>query len=98
MHQQATRRRWAAAGLVVALTVGGRHLRPFAAQGTATRVSGAYTLTTVAAGLDHPWSLAFLPDGNMLVTERVGRLRVIRNGTLDPQPVAGVPAVYASGV
>jgi glucose/arabinose dehydrogenase len=45
----------------------------------------------VTKGLANPWSLAFLPGGEMLVTERSGRLRIIRNGTLDPQPVAGVP-------
>jgi glucose/arabinose dehydrogenase len=50
----------------------------------------------VATGLSHPWSLAFLPDGSMLVTERQGRLRVVRNGVLDPQAVAGVPAVRAA--
>ena len=49
----------------------------------------------VATGLSHPWSLAFLPDGDMLVTERAGRLRIVRNGVLDPQPIAGVPAVRA---
>jgi len=48
-------------------------------------------------GLEYPWSLAFLPDGGMLVTERFNRLRIIRNGVLDPQPVAGVPASYAAG-
>ena len=50
----------------------------------------------VVTGLAHPWSLAFLPDGSILVTERNGRLRVIRNGVLDPQPIAGVPAVRAA--
>ena len=54
----------------------------------------AYKLTTLAKGLDHPWSIAFLPDGSMLVTERAGRLRVLRNGVLDPTPIAGVPPVY----
>jgi glucose/arabinose dehydrogenase len=49
----------------------------------------------VARGLSHPWSLAFLPDGAMLVTEREGRLRIIRNGVLDPTPIAGVPRVFA---
>jgi glucose/arabinose dehydrogenase len=49
----------------------------------------------VVTGLSHPWSLAFLPDGSMLVTERAGRLRIIRDGALDPTPVAGVPAVRA---
>jgi aldose sugar dehydrogenase len=49
----------------------------------------------VTKGLSRPWSLAFLPDGGMLVTERAGRLRVIRNGVLDPQPITGVPKVHA---
>ncbi|AKH42933.1 glucose/arabinose dehydrogenase [Altererythrobacter atlanticus] len=48
--------------------------------------------------LDHPWSLAFLPDGGMLVTERPGRLRIIRDGQLDPQPIAGLPAIFAFGL
>ncbi len=52
-------------------------------------------VTAVATGLSHPWSLIFLPDPEtMLVTERSGRLRVIRRGVLDPKPVEGVPAVY----
>lgn len=55
-------------------------------------------VVVVARGLERPWSLAFLPDGTMLVTERVGRLRIIRNGVLDPQPVAGVPQVRAVGL
>ena len=60
-------------------------------------------VSAVATGLSHPWSLAFLPGpstalgagGDMLVTERSGKLRIIRNGTLDPAPIAGVPAVRA---
>lgn len=51
----------------------------------------------VAEGLVHPWGIAWLPDGAALVTERPGRLRLIRDGRLDPQPVAGVPAVLAEG-
>lgn len=54
-----------------------------------------FRLVTVAEGLSHPWNLAFLPDGNMLITERTGNLRVIRNGVLDPQPVSGVPQVHS---
>ena len=53
-------------------------------------------VTAVATGLSHPWSLIFLPESaaTMLVTERAGRLRVIRHGVLDPKPVEGVPTVY----
>jgi glucose/arabinose dehydrogenase len=54
-------------------------------------------VTSIAKGLDHPWSLAFLPDGRMLVTERPGRLRyVTREGALS-EPIAGVPRVHAEG-
>ena len=52
---------------------------------------------TIAEDLDYPWSLAFLPDGSMLVTERAGPLRVIRDGRLVKEPVAGVPEAYVAG-
>ena len=48
-----------------------------------------FRLVTVADGLEHPWSLAFLPGGDMLVTERAGRLRVIRQGKLDVSGLGG---------
>jgi glucose/arabinose dehydrogenase len=55
-------------------------------------------VVTVATGLVHPWSLAFLPDGKtMLVAERAGRLRIIRDGVLDPQPVWQAPAPPKEG-
>ena len=53
-------------------------------------------VTVVTKGLVNPWSLALLPDGSMLITERPGRLRIVRNGVLDPTPVGGVPAVAAA--
>ncbi len=53
----------------------------------------AYRIESVAEGLDVPWSIAFLPDGRMLVTERAGRLRVIDHGKLQPAAVMGVPEV-----
>lgn len=48
-------------------------------------------------GLEHPWGLDWLPDGTLIVTERPGRVRLIRHGQLEPTPVAGVPTVFASG-
>ncbi len=51
-------------------------------------------VVSVTRALEYPWALAFLPDGGMLVTERAGRLRIIRNGVLDPKPIAGAPASY----
>jgi glucose/arabinose dehydrogenase len=53
----------------------------------------AIRVVSVAGGLSHPWSLAFLPNGDTLITERGGRLRLVHGGVLDPQPVAGVPTV-----
>src|ERR1700720_615382 len=53
--------------------------------------AGPVAVTTVARGLVDPWSLAFLPDGRMLVTEKPGRMRIVtRDGTLSP-PLAGLP-------
>ncbi len=52
----------------------------------------------VTKGLEQPWSMAFLPTGEILVAERPGRLRIVRNGVLDPTPVAGVPQVRPSGL
>lgn len=56
-----------------------------------------YSLETVAEGLEHPWGLAFLPNGSALVTEREGRLRLIEDGQLAADPIAGVPDLVASG-
>ncbi len=52
-----------------------------------------YRFETIAEGFDVPWSFVFLPDGRMLVTERPGRLRLIAEGKLHPDPIAGLPFV-----
>jgi len=73
-------------------------LLPLAAAAQTHRSSEhAFRVVKVAEGLEQPWSLAFLPDGRMLVTEKAGRLRVVAKGKLEPEPVAGVPEVTVHG-
>ncbi len=60
---------------------------------TLTSALHDYRVVTVVDALVQPWSIAFLPGGDMLITERPGRLRIVRNGKLLPQPVEGVPQV-----
>ena len=78
-----------------------------AAQSTSSTLTSAlhdYRVVTVVAGLVQPWSIAFVPGGpsnssaagDILITERPGRLRIVRQGKLLPEPVAGVPAVFQS--
>jgi glucose/arabinose dehydrogenase len=56
-----------------------------------------FRAVTVAEGLENPWSIAFLPGGDILITERAGRLRLVRNGALRPEPVAGLPMIRTGG-
>src|SRR5919199_453693 len=62
-----------------------------------TTEAATFRVTQVAGGLAHPWCVAFLPGGDMLVTERPGRLRLVHEGRLRAEPVAGVPKVFAHG-
>jgi len=67
------------------------------AQAPLRSAKASLRLVTLSHGLVQPWSMAFLPDGRMLITERPGRLRVFANGRLEPTPLAGVPKVAATG-
>ena len=67
------------------------------AQATFRSALHDYKVSTVVDALVQPWSIAFLPGGDVLITERPGRLRIVRAGKLVPQPVEGVPKVFHSG-
>jgi glucose/arabinose dehydrogenase len=68
-----------------------------AAEGEIDTKQGSIKVQTFANGLEQPWGLAFLPDGRMLVTEKVGRLRIVdKDGKLS-EPLKGVPKVFAEG-
>jgi glucose/arabinose dehydrogenase len=64
--------------------------------GQAPEATG-FRRTVLVRGLEHPWGMAWLPDGDLLITERPGRLRIVRDGVLDPRPIAGMPQVLAAG-
>lgn len=81
-----------AAGLCLAFWQG-----PASAQKRYPSSAGDLAVETVASGLEHPWALAFLPDGQMLVTERPGRLRLIAKDGKLSRPITGVPNVMSRG-
>ena len=89
---------WVTASLTTAIVVTTSLLIATASRGNeAVSTVGPLEVQTIARGLAKPWSLAFLPDGRMLVTEKAGRLRIVsRDGKIAP-PVKGVPDVAASG-
>jgi len=70
---------------------------PAAAQDRVASERASFRVTTFAAGLEHPWGGAFLPDGRLLVTERIGRLRLVGRDGRVSAPLAGVPPVEARG-
>ena len=63
--------------------------------GEFTSEKASFQVVVIATGLDHPWSIAFLPEGDFLVTERSGALRLIRKGRLQDQPIVGLPEISA---
>lgn len=60
-------------------------------------ISPDFTVETVVSGLDMPWATAFLPNGDMLVTERIGKLRLVKKGLLDPVEISGLPKILYRG-
>jgi aldose sugar dehydrogenase len=86
---------------VAALTACGLNIDLAAAQAlgspTPKPVDGVLRAETVVRGLEHPWALAFLPDGRLLVTERPGRLRIVEMNGRMSEPLGGVPRVLAEG-
>ena len=70
---------------------------PALAQETHQTALHDFRVVTVADGFQNPWAITFLPNGDMLVTERPGRLRIVRDGRLLPDPVEGLPPIHAVG-
>ncbi|NOT41954.1 MAG: PQQ-dependent sugar dehydrogenase, partial [Alphaproteobacteria bacterium] len=86
----------AAALIALGVTVSCAQSDP-AAPGTVQTSAGAIVVEELATGLVHPWGLAFLPDGRLLVTEREGRLRILGRNNKLSTPFEGVPAVSGRG-
>ncbi|MHB1397446.1 MAG: PQQ-dependent sugar dehydrogenase [Trichloromonadaceae bacterium] len=85
--------RWISAGIALGLVLSAA----VAAAQVISTEEYRLRVVTLVRGLEHPWSLAFLPDGRMLVTERPGRLRVVKGGRLLADAVAGLPPIIARG-
>ena len=83
--------------LVTLVVLGLAFAAPAQAQEEFGSLHHRYRVVTVVDALEVPWSMTWLPNGDMLVTERPGRLRIVRNGTLLPDAVPGVPEVFAQG-
>jgi len=83
--------------LCLMIVLGAFHLNIVLAQ-TIQSEKQSFRVVPLTQGLQYPWSLAFLPDGRLLITERAGRLRIVQKDfTLDPKPVSGLPDIIASG-
>lgn len=90
-------RRLLAAALSVAVTTAAAATPEQAPISSDVPEATGWRTEVVVTGLSHPWAIAWLPDGSALITERAGRLRVLRDGRLDPTPVPGLPPVFAAG-
>jgi len=84
--------RWLIAGAVAVVAT-----TATAAPQTYPSSAGNLMVETIATGLSHPWALAFLPDGRLVVTERAGRIRIVGKDGKHSPPLAGVPQVAARG-
>jgi glucose/arabinose dehydrogenase len=73
------------------------YAKPAASDVVVRSRAATFRVETVAEDLGTPWSVAFLPGGDLLVAEREGRVRLVRDGVLQPEPVADTPAVWAQG-
>jgi glucose/arabinose dehydrogenase len=94
MRAQILRRAWPAVFCLGVLAAGGTALAQSEIRHSERH---DFRVVTLAEGLEHPWAMAFLPDGGILITERPGRLRLWRNGKIAPAPIAGTPEVAAVG-
>jgi glucose/arabinose dehydrogenase len=82
--------------LILVLTAAQLAAQPLITEGDVP-VERGFRKVILVQGLEHPWSMAWLPNGDLLVTERPGRLRLVRDGRLVAEPVAGVSEVFAAG-
>lgn len=85
----------ATVGILLSTFVGNRHAAT--AQETIKSEHESFRLVPLANGLSRPWSLAFLPNNDILITERTGQLRIFRDNKLDPNPIAGLPPIAVGG-
>ncbi|MEX2407746.1 MAG: PQQ-dependent sugar dehydrogenase, partial [Rhodovibrionaceae bacterium] len=85
--------------LALAIALGAAALAPASAVQAKTfeTAQAKFQVQVLADGLEHPWGMAFLPDGALLITERPGGLRLFRDGALQAEPLSGLPEVWDSG-